>query len=478
MRTLLLLLIPLFLIPLHSNAQFKKLLKKAEHKALEKVMGNDDSDSDSAPPTAQPENTQTGTPSPSTAASNEQDKDEASKTAPKPKPIDFPVTGETVQSAHGTYEWIIDTAAIANKIAQTEQGKYAFELAREKGLKGTDEEIFQQMMKPQNQEIVEEIDAEVESKFPGKKTPEGFQQKEWQNSAWGGQAAIPSGNPDPTNNPAWGGVSMPSLYFSTWGGDFDTWITNSYIKSELRTTHEGRPTIMGIYGLQAAEIMDIKNNIAYSIGSVLGVKFTTVSHFDSQNDSAQFRILHTMGAAQKSWPVPGIKTAPGTSGKFGPYHTVSEKLIIPVRPFTDPATGKESDALLVYHDALSGKQDARPGTHQDHYDPAYQIIYTYYFTHDLDGELPQGFLKQYQAAGLGNKGFCIGTKISDEQGNSADYRLTDFHSDVPIDKGQFQVPKDYPVMTQQQLNDAVKKQFSLKNIFKRAMRNGGSENGN
>ncbi len=473
MRKYLLLFTALLFFSFSSQAQFKKLIKKAKHKAIEAVLGDDLSDStasSSPPQNNPPEDADDQDPS------VDKEEKEDTETPPMPKPIDFPVTGETVHAAQGIYEWIIDTAAIVSKIAQTEQGKYAFELAREKGLKGNNEQLFQQMMDPKNREMMEEIEAEVEAKFPEKKTPKGFQEKEWQNSAWAGQAIIPSENPDPSNNPAWGGVSMPSLYFSAWGGDFNTWITDRYIKSELRTLHDGRPTIMGALGLQAAQIMDLKNNMTYSIGSVLGIQFTKVSHFDMQNDSAKFRILHTMGVAQKFWPVPGIKVEPGTVGKFGPYHTVSEKLIIPVRPFIDPSTGKETNTLLVYHDALSGREDAGPDPHHNHYDPSYKIIYEYYFTHDLDKELPQGLMERYKAAGFGDKGFCIGAKISDEKGNSADYRLTHFQPDVRLDKGQFQVPEDYPVMTDEELKAAVKKQFSLKNLFKNAIKNAGSEN--
>lgn len=475
MRKPLLLLIPLFLFSFNSQAQFKKLLKKEEHKAIRNILGDTASEAASSGNT--PSESQNQAKPQQTDPVNHQHDEEVSQTPPKSKPIDFPVAGEEVSAMHGIYEWIVDTAAIANKIAETDQGKYAFDLAREKGLKGTNEQIFQQMLEPENQEIMEEIDTAVEKKFPQKKTPKGYRTKEWQNSAWGGEATLPAGTPTPDDNPAWGGISVPSLYFSTWGGDFSTWITDRYIKSELRSMHDGRPTIMGTYGLQAAEIIDLEKGMTYSIGSVFGVKFTKVGSLDKgESDSATFLLLHTIGIAQKFWPVPGIKTEPGPSGMFGPYHTVSERLIIPVRPFTDPNTGKVSNALLVYHDALSGRDDAGPDPNHNHYDPSYKIIYQYYFTHDLDKELPSGFFERYKAAGFKTQGFCIGTKIEDEKGNAADYRLTHVQSGSSVDKGQFQIPEDYPVMTQAQINAAVKKQFSLKNLFKRALSNPEPEN--
>lgn len=476
MRKYPLLILLFLLLTSNTQAQFRNLLKKAEHKAMEKVLG--ENSSDSTTPQSQPASTQPPSQPEQTTSANEQHAEENQQSLPKPKPIDFPVTGETVESMHGIYQWVIDTAAFANEIANTPQGKYGFDLARQKGLKGTNEQVFQQLLNPQNKELLQEIDAQVEAKFPEKKSSEGNQTKRWQNDGWSGEAVLPSGNANPGSNPAWGGVSMPSLYFSVWGGDFSTWITNRYIKSELLPSQGGNPTIMGLMGLQAAEIVDLDKKKTYSIGSVLGVKFTQINPVETGNkDSIKFAILKSIGAAQKLYPVPGIKVEPGKPGKFGPYNTVSEKLIIPVQQFTDPTTGKPSDALLLFHDILSGRQDYGPEPIHHHYDPSYKIIYQYYFTHDLDQDLPSGFLKKYQAAGWGDKGFCVGVKIEDEKGNSADYRLTGVQPDVKIDKGQFQIPADYPVMTQAQLNEAVKKQFSLKNLFKRAMQNSESGDG-
>lgn len=461
MRKNLLLLVALVLVSFQSEAQFRNLLKKVEHKALENVLG------DTPSPQTQSENSQ-----PEQKPENQnQDKETSANQSQEnqikpPPPIDFPVTGETVQATHCVYQWVIDTAKIVNAISNTPQGKYAFDLARQKGLKGNDMDIFQQLLDPKNQDLMKEINTQVEAKFPQARTAEGYSRKKWDNNEWSGEGTIPANNPDPGNNPAWGGVSMPSLYFSIWGGDCSIWITDRYIKTVMESDH---PTIFALYGLQAAGILDLEKNISYAIGSVFGIKFTTVQKLDTTNkENSWMNILHTIGLAKNVWPVPGITFEPGKGGKYGPYNTFSEKMIIPVRPFTDQQTGRPSDALLQLHDILSGRNDADP-SHKPHYNSSYKIIYEYYFTPDLNKEFPAGIEEKLQQGVTGFKGFCVGARIEDEKGNSADYRLTNIQVDQKIDKGQFQIPADYPVMTQAQLNEAVKKQFSLKNLFKRAM---------
>lgn len=468
----LLLIIAFVFFSFGAQAQFHKLLKKAEHAALQKVLGQDSATS--GEPSVSTQEQQPGANETDQEQSNT-NREDSPQQLPPPQPIDFPKTGETTEGTHCTYQWILDTAKIVQAISATEQGKYAFSLARQKGLNGTDEQLFQQLLKPENSKVMEDIEQEVEAKFPDKTAPAGYEKKQWSNGSWEGEGMIPATNPDPGNNPAWGGVSIPSLYFSTWGGNASIWLTDRYIKDELMNNNGDMPTILALYGTQATEILDLEKMITYSIGSVLGVKFTTIQPMDgSDNDSSGFRILHTIGVAKSFWPVPGIKYEQGKAGKFGPYHTVSEKLVIPVQPFTDPATGKRSDALLIFHDVLSGRHDSGPEPDHHHYDPSYKIIYEYYFTHDIDKDLPAGLLARYNDLGLGDKGFCIGVKIEDEDGNSADYRLTSIEPGQKIDKGQFQVPSDYPVMTQAQLQEAIKKQFSLKNIFKRSLQNSGS----
>lgn len=437
----------LFFISVSSHAQFKSLLKKAEQKAVEKVLGVN-ADSSSAPaqtsPAAvpapdEPETTATQAGSVETAS------DATPETASLPKPVVFPATGDSVQALYGVFGPVVD--ADVAKIAATPQGQYAFQLARQKGLKGTDVEVFQQMMDLTHQQVMEDISQEVEAKFPeGKSSANGTLEH---------------------SNPAWGGVSAPSVYFEFMVGSFDVWMNSRYVKASLRHDHA---TMADAFGVNAIGITDLADKISYAIGSVLGVNFTLVHPLDSGRMGDLYR---TYGLVKKEYlGIPGIEIQPGTTGQYGNYHTVSEKITVPVAPYIDPETGKKSDALLALHDILSGKHDAT-GSDVPHYSPGYKIIYEYYFTHDLDHYLPPQ-VRTAGATGLsGAEGICIGAKIEDENGNSVNYRLTHVELST-VDKGEFQVPADYPVMTQVQLNEAIKKKFGLSNMLKSGLQSGSS----
>ncbi len=449
MRKLLLLLIPLFLLSFQSNAQFKKLIKHAKEKAIEAVLGEDNDSSQSEYPESATDSSEKGQsiePAQQNATQQNTEKEDANKMPPteEPKPIDFPKTGVMVTGIHGVFAPVLDGAA--KKMAATPEGKYAFERARKKGLKGTNTEILNQLMETKNQKIAQEISEEVEARFPNEKP-------ERQNTMTG-------------NNPAWGGVSDPSLYFYAMVGSFDVWITPHHLKFVMNHNH---PTMADAFGVNAASITNFLTHKIYSIGSVLGVKFAKVMDLDS----VAHNMYGTYGLIKDEYMgIPGIKIASGEAGKFGKYNTISEKIVIPVRPFVDPHTGRKSDDLLYLHDVLSGKQDL---TSHPHYDPSYTLTYEFFFTHDLDAYLSSLVKSNLNPGILGKEGICIGAKIMDENGNSANYRLINIQKDVKLDKGEFEVPEDYPVMTDEELKEAIKKHFSLKNMFKRAMKNGVSE---
>jgi len=130
----------------------------------------------------------------------------------------------------------------------------------------------------------------------------------------------------------------------------------------------------------------------------------------------------------------------------------------------DPETHALSNSLLGLHDILADREDAVANDGQGQYNPSYRIIYEYYFTHDFDKYLPEN-LKNIETAAMREKGMCVGAAIEDENGNRAIYRITDVSTDQPIDKGQFQIPADYPVMTQDELKKAIRKKIGA-GIFK------------
>ncbi len=452
-KKIILLFAGVLLLSAPSQAQFKKLIKKAKKHAVESVLGKEESDDN-----PNQENKEKTTPEQASNSSSDQpnSQSEEGQHMPQPKPIDFPVTGDTIYALHGIFAPVLDGAAA--KIKQTPQGKYFFELAREKGLKGSDADILRESMDTENREIIQEINEKIEEKFPKASRKARKEQRKRQRKRRN-LKKIPGNSP---TNPAWSGISVPSLAFWAYVGSFDIWFTPRYIKASMRHTHF---TMADAFGINMVSITDLLDNKAYGVGSVLGTQFAMVKDLDT----IEHNIYDAYGLVKSAYlGVPGIEIEAGKAGMYGKYHTVSEKIVIPVKPYTDPATGKKSDGLLYLHDILSDREDL--GQHPPHYNPHYKLIYKFYFTHDLDKYLTKEQKTKLANGITGKEGICIGAKISDENGNSANYRLINVKV-TPVDKGAFQVPDDYPIMTQQELNEEMKKKFSLKHLFKGAVKN-------
>jgi hypothetical protein len=434
-RNLSLLAILLFLSQT-TNAQFGKLINKAKEKALEKVTGKK---ADTA--TASPKVVDTtgsfdgktpvsgGSQSPDGDAGTSSDK--ATQKYTPPAPIQFPHTGVTVKAIHATMASVIDDDI--QKIAATPQGKFLFDQARQKGLKGSDVEIFRQMMNQKNAALMEEIEKAVKEKFPTA-----------DDDAVAGRASK-------MGNPAWGGVSAPSLYFEFMVGSFDTWITSRYVKTTLKHDHV---TMADVFGANVTSIMDLDKHVIYAMASVLGVNYTKIDTIHN--------IYRTLSMVKEEYlGIPGIKIEQGTAGKFGDYNTVSERITIPVQPYIEKESGHKSDGLLKMHDILSNRNDGPGDDGQMHYNPGYKLVFEYYFTHDLDKYLPES-VKRIQTGVLGSEGQCIGAALKDENGNSAVWRLIDVQTNQDIDEGEFQVPADYPIMTKEQRKQAIRARMGLK----------------
>lgn len=430
----------LFFCTLSSQAQFKKLIHKAKEK-IEHALTKEDSSQ------TQQNKTPTEKPAETPKAAEEKQENEAHN-PPPPKPIDFPHTGHTVKAMHAVFKPVID--GDLKKILDTPQGQYAITLARKKGFTGNDKEILRQMLDLKNYEKMQEIDQEVEKKF-GK-----------------GRAKKPSSDAsNKMNNPAWNGFSAPSLYFDVMIGRFDIWMTDHYIKTASKHDHT---TMADAFGVNVVSITDVEHQKNYSVASVLGVQYSKVRSLDSlrsKNEKGLYGAAMILPIVkQRFLGVKGVKVKPGTSGMFGKYHTVSEKLVIPVQPVKDPTTGKPDNNLLAFHDILSDRDDALANDGKGNWDPSFKIIYEYYFTHDFDKYLPEG-IKNMESTEVMSKGLCVGAAIKDENGNSAVFRITDVQTDQDIDSGQFQVPKDYPVMTDKELHKAIRKK--MLNGAKRSM---------
>ncbi|HEY4288166.1 MAG TPA: hypothetical protein VGN00_13770 [Puia sp.] len=434
-RDLSLLAILLFLFQT-TNAQFGRLINKAKEKALEKVTGKKSDTTAASPKAVDTTSSYNGT-GPASGGSQSTDgdgsttSDKATHKYAPPAPIQFPHTGVTVKAIHATMASVID--GDIQRIAATPQGKYFFDQAREKGLKGSDVEIFRQALDQKNAALMEEIEKAEKEKFP---------------SADNDASTRPASK---MANPAWGGISAPSLYFEFMVGSFDTWITSRYVKTTLKHDHV---TLADAFGANVTSVMDLDKHIIYAMASVLGVNYTKVDTIHN--------IYRTLSMVKEEYlGIPGIKIEQGTAGKFGNYNTVSEKITIPVQPYTEKESGQKSDGLLRMHDILSNRQDAPGEDGQMHYSPGYKLVFEYYFTHDLDKYLPEG-VKKIQTGALGTEGQCIGAALKDENGNSAVWRLIDVQTDQDIDEGEFQVPADYPIMTKEQRKQAIRARMGLK----------------
>ncbi|HTI90403.1 MAG TPA: hypothetical protein VL727_07430 [Puia sp.] len=434
-RNLSLLAILLFLCQA-TNAQFGKLINKAKEKALEKVTGKKP-DTTAAGPKAVDTTGSFNGGAPASDGSQSPDGDASSPSGKAtnkytpPAPIQFPHTGVTVKAIHATMASVID--GDIDRIASTPQGKFFFDQARQKGLKGSDVEIFRQAMNQKNAALMEEIEEAVKEKFP---------------TADDDASAARASK---MGNPAWGGVSAPSLYFEFMVGSFDTWITSRYVKTTLKHDHV---TMADVFGANVTSIMDLDKHLIYAMASVLGVNYTKVDTIHN--------IYRTLSMVKEEYlGIPGIKIEPGKAGKFGDYNTVSERITIPVQPYIEKESGKKSDGLLKMHDILSNRNDGPGEDGQMHYSPGYKLVFEYYFTHDLDKYLPES-VKRIQTGVLGSEGQCIGAALKDENGNSAVWRLIDVQTNQDIDEGEFQVPADYPVMTKEQRRQAIRARMGLK----------------
>lgn len=432
----------MLLFSFSGQAQFKKLINKAKEKALESVIGVESTDSSSpsstTPPDAADEPTEAQEAGDDSQASS-RDPGQATATPQKPPEIVFPVTGVEVKATHAVIGPVID--GDVRKITATPQGQYGVSVAREKGLKGTDEAVFKQLLAPANYALLEVVDSLVKAKFPG-----------------GGQDAGEQapGMAHEGANPAWGGISAPSLFFAVMMGDFDIWLTDHYIKSAMR--HD-RTTMADAFGVTGVTITDIDKRMRYVMGSVLGVNFTKVTALDTVEGRGDFSASVVLPLVKQAYlGVQGVTIVPGEGGQFGPYHTVSEKLVIPVQPVVEPGDKYKSNALLFLHDILSNRQDAQANDGRGNYDPSYKVIYEYYYSHDFDKYIPSG-LRQIETAAMKQRGMCVGAAIEDERGNRAVFRISDVTADQHVDKGQFQVPADYPVMTDEELQQAIRKKM-------------------
>lgn len=434
--------ITLLLFCFHGDAQFKKLLNKAKEKAIEAVTGQEDSTPSPSvsEPQQEPETGQRGDAEQQDAdARDEQDAPEKNR----PAQITFPVTGDTVTAMHAVFAPVLD--GDIQKIMSTPQGKYGIKMARDKGLQGTDMEVFRQLLEPENASLSEAISEAIKEKFP-----------ETDQKQDNGKVSF---------NPAHNGFSTPSFYFKFMVGEFDVWMTDHFVKWALRHDHA---TMAEGFGVNVVAITDLQKRVAYSIGSVLGVNYTTVHSLDTLN--RPYGPLALMPLLKDTYQgIDGIEIKTGAPEKFGDYNCSVVEVIIPVRPFVDKQTHQPDKSLLSLHDILSGRDDAVAHDGKGNWDPSYRIIYKGYFSHDIEKYLPEK-IKEMVRHLKWKKGIGVGAAIADEKGNSADFRLIDVTTSNKVDKGSFSVPEGYPVMTEEQLNEAIKKQFSLKNLLRSGAR--------
>jgi len=342
---------------------------------------------------------------------------------PGSTPIEFPTTGILEHTVYAVLEPVIE--GDIKKLAATEPGQYAVKLAREKGLEGSDEAILIQLMDIKNAALAEEIKDKVRAQFPGGN----------KNISESGMQA----------NPAWGGLSLPSLSLQAFMGKMDIWFGHEQVKF---TIQKGSSALQEAFDLQTASIVDLEHQKAYSICKAFGLQYTMVDPFTNFMSSMLSKEL-----LESQMHMPHVKLERGPSLLFGKYQVSSIRITLPV-------TG---DSMMYIHCLLNNRWEEYQSGGKN-FNPNYQLVWEVYFTNDLDPILPDKVKLLNQANALGNlgiKGQFVGFSLQDEEKNAAVYWLNVLNKDLQLDRGQFQIPPDYPVKTQEEVDKMMRQKFGM-----------------
>lgn len=394
-----------FITSLTANAQFGKLLDKTIDKAVEKIQKKNTGKKNDTTTSETVEEVESGQNTGIFSKVNN---------APEKKEILFPATGKFTKAVVLVYG--MDYDKDLQKIISTPGGKEMVKTARTKGLKGTDIEVMRSLM--QNPQLFEEIQKETEDMFYNNDTPDDH-------------------------------FSSPSLVFNMFVGAPKFTITSHYIRSDIQAAENGQTSFAGMFGGNPVGLVDLKNNIQYSIMNTMGMQVAVTSPVQD------YSIAGMTSQFESLFKVQGV-TGTTSSGTFNKYPCTITTMEIPVKP-TVGKNGKKEDGLWFVHAMLSGNMD---DVSNKKYKSSYKIFLEAFYTTALNNSLPNAITAT--AAKLQNQqGILAGFKIKDEKGNEAIYRLKEVQLNKETDQGLFQVPPGYEVMTSEEFGQKLKTKFKL-----------------
>lgn len=416
-RTILLAVTVLFYVQAHS--QLKGLLNKVKDKVANKATGRPNQKDSSAQASQDPTTADANT---SDAVSSSASNEGPQKTN-SPQPPQFPKTGKMLTATTATFGIDTDEAWSAMLKAPIVQD-YISRL-RQKGLTGTDKEVFTRAM--QHSEDYGDIQADLQAKY---------------------------GNMETTFKPS------PSLMFAALLNTYQYVMTADHIRAELGKTDtlNGQPGdlaggLANALAPGAVTIIDIKTKKMYAVANFLNVLPAAI-----EEDISSFQDVFGLAAYFKKYMrQPDIKIQPMGHKIFHGYKANAVNLEIPVTPVVDE-DGKPSDGLLFLHTLLStGTMDFM----NKHYDPSYKLYLETYYSHDLDGKIPATITADKNV--LHVDGFYIGSVLKDEKGNQVVYSIQKIDPNTQIDAGMFLLPTGYEKMTEAQFRQKIDEKFRIKN---------------
>lgn len=396
----------LFFIITNANAQFGSLTKKIRDKVnnkLENIITK------KTEPTPTESTNQTDVITSNEDINTNSIPKKAKEAIPEQKPIEFPKTGKFDLASKLTY------AVDYDFFLQHQLGKKAISIARNKGLTGTDKEVFDKaridtilVKKIWNELMLTNLppDAqEIEQKF---------------------QTA---------------GVFEAMVLAST-----SVLITDKYIKSTINGIGASKQKPLFLVGFQidGFGLVDLKNNTSKNVGTLMGVPYTMIDPDFNVNS-----IFSMAKLGEEYIKKEGAKSEVILNKKAFGYNCNIARVIAPVKP-VKKGTNSTDDSSLWFHCLLNNNFD---DLLNKNYNPKYQIVVELYFTHDLDNILPKSLTSQKNK--LNVDGFFVGAIVRDEAGHGVTYNLQDIKPFQKVDSGEFQIPPGYPTMTQDELTAKV-----------------------
>lgn len=396
----------LFFIITSANAQFGSLTKKIREKVnnkLETII------------TKKTEPTPTESTNQTDILTSDEDINansipkNAKGTIPEQKPIAFPKTGKFDLASKLTY------AVDYDFFLQHQLGRKAIAIARNKGLTGTDKEVFDKAR----------IDSVLVKKI-------------WNELML---TNLPSDAQEIEQKFQTAGVFEAMVLAST-----SVLITDKHIKSTINgigATNQ-KPLFLVGFQIDGFGLVDLQNNTSKNVGTLMGVPYTMIDSDFNVNS-----IFSMAKLGEDYMQKEGAKSEVILNKKAFGYNCNIARVIAPVKP-VKKGTNNTDDSSLWFHCLLNNNFD---DLLNKNYNPKYQIIVELYFTHDLDNILPKSLTSQKNK--LNVDGFFVGAIVRDETGHGVTYNLQDIKPFQKVDSGEFKIPPGYPTMTQDELTAKV-----------------------